>query len=78
MSGQSTTVSDRERQFLAHQRVGYLATADRRAIPHVVPICFVISENTLYITIDQKPKGRNLSQLKRYGTLPRTRWLLSL
>ena len=65
MSGQSSTVSDRERKFLVRQRIGHLATADRRAIPHVVPICFALSENTLYITIDQKPKAQNISRLKR-------------
>jgi hypothetical protein len=45
-----------QRQFLAHQRVAYLATADSRAVPHVVPVCFAIVEHTLYITIDEKPK----------------------
>ena len=49
-------LSDCERQFLAHQRVAYLATADSRAVPHVVPVCFAIVEHTLYITIDEKPK----------------------
>ena len=47
---------DYERHFLAHQRVAYLATADSRAVPHVVPVCFAIFEDTLYITIDEKPK----------------------
>src|SRR5262245_30655353 len=28
---------DSERRFLAQQRVAHLATADKRAIPHVVP-----------------------------------------
>jgi PPOX class probable F420-dependent enzyme len=57
-------LSDQERRFLAHGRVAHLATADRRAIPHVVPVCFAFSEATLYITIDEKPKRHPLA-LKR-------------
>src|SRR6266542_2310512 len=58
-------LSDCERQFLAHQRVAYLATADSRAVPHVVPVCFAIVEHTLYITIDEKPKRLSSLALKR-------------
>jgi PPOX class probable F420-dependent enzyme len=57
-------LSDSERHFLAQQRVAHLATADRRAVPHVVPVCFAIREHTLYITIDEKPK-RSAAALKR-------------
>jgi PPOX class probable F420-dependent enzyme len=57
-------LSDQERRFLAHERVAHLATADRRAIPHVVPVCFALSQGTLYITIDEKPKRHPLA-LKR-------------
>src|SRR5437868_13376102 len=49
-------LSDHERRFLLTRRVGHLATADSRAIPHVLPVCFTISQGTLYITIDEKPK----------------------
>src|ERR1700682_4325983 len=58
-------LSDDERRFLAHQRVAYLATADRRAVPHVVPVCFAIVERALYITIDEKPKRVSSPALKR-------------
>jgi PPOX class probable F420-dependent enzyme len=58
-------LSEGERRFLAHQRVAHLATADRRAVPHVVPVCFAISEHTLYVTIDEKPKRRPGTALKR-------------
>jgi len=59
-------LSERETGFLAARRVGHLATADVRAAPHLVPVCFVVSDGTLYITIDQKPKGdpRTLKRLK--------------
>jgi PPOX class probable F420-dependent enzyme len=58
-------LSDSERRFLAHRRIAHLATADSRAVPHVVPVCFAISEDTLYITIDEKPKRHSSAPLKR-------------
>src|SRR4030081_54474 len=58
-------LSHHERRFLLAQRVGHLATADSRAIPHVVPVCFTISQATLYITIDEKPKRVAGAALKR-------------
>jgi PPOX class probable F420-dependent enzyme len=66
-------VSDEERRFLESRRVGHLATADAGAMPHVVPVCFAISENSLYITIDQKPKG-NPRALKRLRNLAENPW----
>jgi PPOX class probable F420-dependent enzyme len=53
------------RQFLDRHVVGNLATANSRAIPHVVPICFTISDSTLYTTIDQKPKRNPGAALRR-------------
>src|SRR5207253_4769177 len=49
-------LSDAERRFLAQQRIAHLATADRRAAPHVVPVCFAIAGSSLYVPIDEKPK----------------------
>lgn len=60
-------LSPDERQFLETRRVARLATADHQGAPHVVPVCFALAENTLYITIDQKPKrdaGRPLKRLR--------------
>jgi len=57
-------LTDRHRRFLAERRVGHLATADRAAAPHVVPVCFALADATLYITIDEKPK-RTDRPLKR-------------
>ena len=59
-------LSDQQVRFLASCRVGHLATADARAAPHLVPVCVVVSEGALYITIDQKPKGdpRGLKRLR--------------
>jgi PPOX class probable F420-dependent enzyme len=59
-------LTEPQARFLADRRVGHLATADARATPHLVPVCFVVSDGTLYITIDQKPKGdfRGLRRLR--------------
>ncbi len=61
-------LSQDERRFLDQRRVAHLATADAQALPHVVPVCFAIEQNTLYITIDEKPK--------RAGVLKRVRNIL--
>src|SRR3712207_6163152 len=59
-------LSDGDLRFLAERKVAHLATADRRAVPHVVPVCFAVLEATLYITIDEKPKRPvGTAQLKR-------------
>jgi len=66
-------LSDRERHFLDTRRIGHLATADSRAVPHVVPVCFGLSEDVLFMTIDQKPKrdGRKLKRLSNIIDNPR-------
>jgi PPOX class probable F420-dependent enzyme len=65
MAVEAGLLSEGERRFFAHQRVAHLATADSRAVPHVVPVCFAISDCTLYITIDEKPKRDSSTPLKR-------------
>ncbi|HEX2151154.1 MAG TPA: TIGR03668 family PPOX class F420-dependent oxidoreductase, partial [Stellaceae bacterium] len=57
-------LSDQQRRFLYASRVGHLATADRGGVPHVVPVCYAVTEETVYITIDEKPKRRDVP-LKR-------------
>jgi PPOX class probable F420-dependent enzyme len=57
-------LSEAERRFLSRRRVGHLATADRSGAPHVVPVCFALAEEALYITIDEKPKRADVP-LKR-------------
>jgi len=58
-------LSEDQRRFLAHHRVAHLATADRAAVPHVVPVCFAVLRRTLYVTIDEKPKRAVGGELKR-------------
>ncbi|HEX3403972.1 MAG TPA: TIGR03668 family PPOX class F420-dependent oxidoreductase [Acetobacteraceae bacterium] len=68
-------MQESERGFLMAQRVGRLATADARGNPHVVPVCFAISGDTLYVTIDEKPKragGRPLKRLRNMLDNPST------
>jgi PPOX class probable F420-dependent enzyme len=62
-------LSARERRFIDTRRIGHLATADGRAAPHVVPVCFGLMDDTLYITIDRKPKRSTDRPLKRLGNI---------
>jgi PPOX class probable F420-dependent enzyme len=65
LAAERHVLSDPERKFLLTQRVAHLATADGRAVPHVVPVCFAVEQGTLYITIDEKPKRVAGAALKR-------------
>ena len=67
-------MDDRTRRFLERQRVAHLATADASGVPHVVPICFVLLGDRLYVAIDEKPKrteARNLRRLRNIAENPR-------
>ena len=57
-------LSDVQRGFLERSRVAHLATADRAGVPHVVPVCFCIDAESLYISVDEKPKRMDVP-LKR-------------
>lgn len=65
-------LSEDQRRFLAGRRVAHLATADAAGMPSVVPVCFALAPTrqgeTLYITIDEKPKGDPL-RLRRLRNL---------
>jgi PPOX class probable F420-dependent enzyme len=70
-SVETDMLSDRVSRFLAVQRIAHLATADRSAIPHVVPVCFALLGHALYITIDEKPKrGATLKRLRNIAENP--------
>ena len=58
-------LSDDQRRFLDRRKIAHLATADAHAVPHVVPVCFALSDDALYITVDEKPKQRPGVTLKR-------------
>ncbi len=57
-------LSERQRRFLERGRVGHLATADQSLMPHLIPVCYAVEGANLYITVDEKPKRRDIP-LKR-------------
>ena len=59
------TLTEAVRRFLAGRRVAHLATAGADAMPHVVPVCFALDGDSLYVTIDEKPKRGVPARLKR-------------
>jgi PPOX class probable F420-dependent enzyme len=64
-------LSPRERSFLLRRSIGYLATADASSVPAVVPVCFAIGMDVLYMALDQKPKTtRNLRRIRNIRENP--------
>lgn len=61
-----------ERAFVAAGRVGRLATVGPGGTPHVVPVCYALADDTLYIAIDEKPKraDRKLQRLRNIEADP--------
>jgi PPOX class probable F420-dependent enzyme len=53
------------RELLIESRLGHLATSTKRGKPHVVPVCYVFNGASLYTVIDEKPKRRKPTQLRR-------------
>jgi len=68
-------VDARTRQFLERQRLAHLATADAGGGPHVIPVCFALADQCMYIAIDEKPKksgdARQLRRLRNIAENPR-------
>ena len=62
-------MNEAAREFLRAGRVGHLATADARGAPHVVPVCYALDGEALYITIDEKPKRVSGRPLKRVANI---------
>ncbi|MFP6726784.1 MAG: pyridoxamine 5'-phosphate oxidase family protein, partial [Alphaproteobacteria bacterium] len=67
------TLTDAQRLFVNAQRVGHLATADGKGVPHVTPVCYAIAGGSLYITIDDKPKRQQDRPLKRLRNIAENR-----
>ncbi|MBW4090688.1 MAG: TIGR03668 family PPOX class F420-dependent oxidoreductase [Proteobacteria bacterium] len=65
-------LSARERAFVAAVPVARLATVGPDGMPHVVPVCHVLADDTLYIAIDEKPKrpGAVLQRLRNLAARP--------
>jgi PPOX class probable F420-dependent enzyme len=51
--------------LLRTARTGHMATASATREPHVIPVCYALVGDALYIAIDEKPKsGRRLLRLR--------------
>jgi PPOX class probable F420-dependent enzyme len=66
---------DRVCEFLRLARVAHLATANREALPHNIPLCFCFDGATrFYFVIDEKPKlrpGGGLRRMRNIAENPR-------
>ena len=59
------------RSRFASASVARLATVGADGRPHIVPVCFVIDEQTLYFAVDAKPKRTtNLKRLRNIAANP--------
>ena len=66
-----------QRRFADLGRIGHLATADAGGVPHVIPVCYALSGENLYITIDDKPKRlRPLKRLVNIAANPAVSFIL--
>jgi PPOX class probable F420-dependent enzyme len=63
---------DREtmRRLVSRAPVGRLATVRSDGRPHVVPICFVITDDVVYSAVDEKPKRHQ--RLQRVSNITAT------
>jgi coenzyme F420-0:L-glutamate ligase/coenzyme F420-1:gamma-L-glutamate ligase len=59
------TLSPEQTAFLVRQRVARLATADGAGRPHAIPVCFAYAPGSIFIALDEKPKGVPATRLKR-------------
>jgi len=62
-------LTEKQQQFLEGMRVARFATSGANEQPHVIPICYALSEDTVYFTIDEKPKKKAEKPLKRLQNL---------
>ncbi|MDF1720244.1 MAG: TIGR03668 family PPOX class F420-dependent oxidoreductase [Minwuia sp.] len=58
-------ISQQQRAFLSRRPVGRLGTASGDGFPHVVPVCFALAGDTVFIPIDEKKKTGDPRLLKR-------------
>ncbi|MFF2807114.1 TIGR03668 family PPOX class F420-dependent oxidoreductase [Streptomyces sp. NPDC058000] len=59
--------SERARQCFAASRVACLATVDADGHPHLVPVVFALTGDTLAFAVDHKPK--RTTELKRLANI---------
>lgn len=63
--GAFEALSPEETAFLVGRRVARLATADAGGKPQAIPVCFAYSPGSIFIALDEKPKGVEAKRLKR-------------
>ena len=63
-------LSDDEWRFVRGARVARLATADKDAAPHVVPVVFAVVDGKIYVPVDGKQK-KDIERLKTDRQHPR-------
>jgi PPOX class probable F420-dependent enzyme len=66
-----------EAAYLNAARRGFLATSSRGR-PTVVPVCFVVSGDTIYTAIDKKPKGPRLARISNIASNPQVAFLVDI
>jgi PPOX class probable F420-dependent enzyme len=59
--------SETMRALVSRAPVGRLATVRRDGRPHIVPICFVVTNDVVYSAVDEKPKRHQ--QLQRVSNV---------
>ncbi len=53
------------RAFIASARIGPLATVSGAGEPHNIPLCFWFDDSRFYFVIDEKPKRKSGTEIKR-------------
>jgi PPOX class probable F420-dependent enzyme len=61
----TTTNSQKINPIIYRARVARLATADSKAIPHIIPVVFAFDGEKYYIPVDEKPKITKPDKLRR-------------
>ena len=65
--------SPKTAEFVRIRRIARLATVDRRAAPHAIPVCYAFDGERIYTAIDLKPKrvdGRRLQRVRNIQANP--------
>jgi nitroimidazol reductase NimA-like FMN-containing flavoprotein (pyridoxamine 5'-phosphate oxidase superfamily) len=53
-------LDDKQRDYLDYARVARIATVDEQGQPHVVPVCPILVDGTVYVASEDNRKVRNL------------------
>ena len=61
----TTTNNQKINAIIYRARVARLATADSKAIPHIIPVVFAFDGEKYYIPVDEKPKITKPDKLRR-------------